>query len=243
MSMVPVRGGEIENQVFNAKSQVGVPLRITFAVAGLVDLLVLIVFGVTFGLWWRIDGILSWWSTLIDWMFMPWLLAFIAPWFWSVYNVIKGTFYPRFHNPNWAPPFAQVATTDVGALTWQNADTIMKPDDEDDDDDTPTGIAPLERMIRIEFVETVNGKARVKYVNLPDTDEFRQFARAVIGKAAKFKGDDAFRFMSRKTWESVRDSFLAAQWAIWKNDEHTTKGVDLLASGRAVLRRIAEEEI
>jgi len=43
-----------------------------------------------------------------------------------IYLFIRYYNVPKLRNPNWPPPFGQVAVTDVGALDWHNADDCLE---------------------------------------------------------------------------------------------------------------------
>jgi len=84
---------------------------------------------------------------------------------------------------------------------------------------------------RIVKVETTTEKGK-KFTTLPDTDEAREFYRALKRgepfterTAAKY---GVVRSMFRK---AIRDVFLDRGWACWKDDRYPQQGLDLLPEG------------
>jgi len=65
------------------------------------------------------------------------------------------------------------------------------------------------------------------------------FAQAVISGATFSERTATAAGLGQPEWFKLRDEFIDRNWAYWKNPNRPQVGIDLLRSGRAVLRSIA----
>jgi len=92
-----------------------------------------------------------------------------------------------------------------------------------------------ERVVQVE-ITTENGK---KYATLPDTDEARNFYRAVK-RGEPFSERTASKYgVTRSVFNGViREVFLNREWACWKDERHPKQGLDLLPEGWETIEHI-----
>lgn len=96
-----------------------------------------------------------------------------------------------------------------------------------------------DRLIKVEVSER-NGLTR-KYADLPASQEFTEFCKGVTrGDSFALRTARGYG-LSRSDFEHIRDIFLDRGWASWINPRAKAQGLDLLVSGKKVLREISIE--
>ena len=79
-----------------------------------------------------------------------------------------------------------------------------------------------------------------QFDNLPgEPATLHKFATAVNRGDSFTERSATAHGLSQPEWRALRDKFVMNNWAYWKNPERPQVGVELLRSGRAVLRSIA----
>lgn len=77
----------------------------------------------------------------------------------------------------------------------------------------------------------------------PSLDYLREFAEAVLNGDMTFSERDAQGCgYSRTQWRELRDAFIMAGWAAWKDPENRNQGVILTRAGKAILAEIVRIE-
>ena len=79
-----------------------------------------------------------------------------------------------------------------------------------------------------------------QFSTLPGTPSaLHKFAVTVNGGESFTERTSYTSGLTQQEWEALRNTFISNNWAYWRNPERPQVGVELLRSGRAVLRSIA----
>jgi len=183
---------------------------------------------------WRViwQGACRTW-TIVRWgLWIPvaiWLIMVIV----HGLHLLSGVFVPQQLSPNW-PAASAAQDPAFSAETYAQAQERIRA--------LTQALEPeeTERVIRVVLEERIDGRGtREQIAFLPDSREMIQFARAVAN-GQSFSERTAKRFGLGGEWEGIRDQMLDRGWAIWRDGRHPQQGIELLAAGRAVMRRVVE---
>ena len=142
--------GEIEITHGDTESRVLIPWRIAIRQVVIICIGVLVIYALIWIVWITTllctyapaesprNGWALWWLTtrhVIETLwhhysrwFMVWLAPFVLAPVLPLYRLYRHNYAPKIKHDGWPPPFAQVKLSDVGALTWENADdALTKP--------------------------------------------------------------------------------------------------------------------
>lgn len=114
----------------------------------------------------------------------------------------------------------------------------------DIDNDGYIGEPPPQRYepVRVELIQ--DGGRHVDYLDLPAKPEQLRALADGLSAGRQFSlsaWSGAGKAFSRSEFEALRSALLARGLARWRNPESQAQGIELLASGRAILRQFSSD--